>query len=413
MKKLSNYSVGGAATTTMVTAILPTISTTTEKEVSAIRESNQAFSPSSAAETTTARMNNQHPVTGQSKRAVSFTIPARLAGTVGLTTGFGALVALLVFLRLPFFIEQRGADPSRALSYSYYIVGALAIILSSICFLGLRHLRGEDSKGWTMLLKGGVEEVEVSKRSNELLESVKLGFKNRSLGLAYLGGFVARASSVGISTFIPLFVNTYYISSGFCDAKGHDMEDLKKRCRGAYVLSAQLTGVSQTAALVFALVFGFSGGKWRRSNAPLIIAALVGFVGYIALAMLNSPNTTGQNGTPFVYLIMAMLGVGQIGAIVCSLGLLGQCVLGIESDHSRSDLPIQAARDAGTTDPNGNEAEESTWLIQTPEAGKSYEDIKGTIAGYVLGTDIMQASLPTTPDFVEYARLGFRFNTNQ
>ncbi|KAL9105092.1 MAG: hypothetical protein Q9163_000010 [Psora crenata] len=347
----------------------------------AFREPDQGFSRSIAPEPTLTPRSLQNPRLGQSKDAESPATPTRLAGTIGLATGLGALISLLVFLRLPYVIEQRGANPSQALSYSYYIVGTMAIILSIACFFGLSHLRGEDEKGWKRLLSGSVVEVEVSRRSYKLFKAVKLGFENHSLGLAYLGGFVARASSVGISTFIPLFVNSYYISSGYCDADGHDLEDVREHCRGAYVLSAKLTGVSQTAALVFAIVFGISAEKWRRFNAPQNLAALVGLIGYIALAILNTPETGGQDGNPFVYLIMVMLGISQIGAIVCSLGLLGRCVLGMENVDSRAGQSLEASSDSDILDAERNEADESNPLIPKVDARVSYEDMKGTIAG--------------------------------
>ena len=363
----------------MVTAILPAIPAGRKEDQSAAI--GQTFSPSTASDSTVAPRDSPDPAVGRSNYAQTFTTPTRLAGATGLATGFGALIALLGFLRLPFVIEEMGADPSQALTYTYYLVGAMAIILSVVCFFGLRHLRGEDGKGCKIFVRGRLEPIGVFRHSYKLLEAVKLGFKIPSLGLAYLGGFVARASSVGISTFIPLFVNTYYISSGFCDANGHDLKDVKERCRDAYLLSAQLTGVSQTAALLFALIFGYCADNWRRSNISLIIAALAGFVGYIALAILDSPKTNGQDGTPFVYLIMVMLGVGQIGAIVCSLGLLGRCVLGMGNDHTQSVRPLHASSDSEISHVNGNRAEESATLLPKAGARQSYENMKGTIAG--------------------------------
>ena len=236
--------------------------------------------------------------------------------------------------------------------------------VSLLCCIGLRHLHGEDGKGWRKIF-GGVGSSDISQqRGFFLLGSATLGFRNRSLGLAYLGGFVARASSVGISTFIPLFVNTYFISSGICDQKDSDSDSIKLHCREAYTLAAKLTGVSQTAALAFALVFGFSADKYRHSNAVLVLAALVGLSGYVALGALDNPRTDRPSGTPFVYVIMIMIGFGQIGTIVCSLALLGQCVLGVGIKQSHH---------------NGDE--DSAMLLPKLQAAESYEHMKGEIAG--------------------------------
>ena len=47
-----------------------------------------------------------------------------------------------------------------------------------------------------------------------LKDSVRLGFTDSQIALGYLGGFVARASTVAISLFIPLFINTFFIRNG-------------------------------------------------------------------------------------------------------------------------------------------------------------------------------------------------------
>lgn len=121
--------------------------------------------------------------------------PTRLAGIVGIFTGCGALLALGLFLRLPELIQRRGTSPGQALADSYYIIGAMSLVLALLCFLGLRNLQGEDEKGWRNLAYGGPDDPP-SKISSlkSLAEAVALGFRNPSLGLGYLGGFVARAS---------------------------------------------------------------------------------------------------------------------------------------------------------------------------------------------------------------------------
>ena len=190
-------------------------------------------------------------------------------------------------------------------------------------------------------------------------------------------------------------MNAYYISSGLCDKTGHDPQDVKTHCREAYVLAAELTGVSQLVALLFAPVFGYLADRYRRFNIPLLTAALIGLVGYIGLALLASPQAKGSQGTPWIFLIMALLGISQIGAIVCSLGLLGRGVLGLQAD---SDLPGPVSSDlmapaevqnsssnytAGSIDPpnedSSEEAGEGTPFLR--RRGHSQNHLKGSIAG--------------------------------
>ena len=358
------FALGAAASSVMVTAILPSIAASSEKVIPTPLSENQILSASINAETINDPEESQNKQNSDVEKMSQANSSSRLAGIVGFTTGVGALVALLFFLRLPVFLQHLGNPPSRALRKSYYLVAVYSLLLSFFCYVGLRHLHGEDAKSWRKLFKK-VDSTDVSyQRGSLLVEAAKLGIRTRSLGLSYLGGFVARASSVGISTFIPLFVNTYFISSGFCDTNNRAPDDIKLHCREAYTLSAKLTGVSQTAALAFALVFGFTADRYRQSNAVLILAALVGFLGYLALGVVNNPMTDRPRGTPFVYVIMVMLGIGQIGTIVCSLALLGRSVLGTGtkmSDQIRDD--------------------ESAVLLPKNEEGESYEHMKGEIAG--------------------------------
>lgn len=166
-------------------------------------------------------------------------------------------------------------------------------------------------------------------------------------------------------------------------------------CREAYVLAAELTGVSQLVALLFAPVFGFLADRYRRFNIPLLTAALIGIVGYIGLSLLASPLVKGTHGTPWIFVVMALLGISQIGAIVCSLGLLGRGILSLqaESDLSEPASPNLAARveghnsnandTAGSTGPpdedNTEEATEGTPLLSG--RGRSQNHLKGSIAG--------------------------------
>lgn len=396
------FSIGGAATSTMVTAILPTMiapaennEETISRSIGPLTSNGHRVAPSISSELTiTPHRLRHHP---SSDKTLVKPSPTRLAGIVGLFTGCGALLALGLFLPLPELIQRTDVEAEQALRDSYYILGALSFMISLVCLFGLRHLNGEDGKGWRALLYGRSTDESSGARKGLsslrlLLESVALGFKSPSLGLGYLGGFVARASSVGISLFIPLFVNAHYISSGLCDEAGRNPPDVKDRCREAYVLAAKLTGFSQLVALLFAPIFGFLADRYRRFNAPLLLAALVGALGYIGLAILNSPRVSGTQGSPWIFVIMALLGISQIGAIVCSLGLVGHCVLGLETeeDSKKSSSPDTATH----TEPGGpnsddlaeppnqeNLEHDSEVTPLLPSHPQSRDHLKGSIAG--------------------------------
>lgn len=330
--------------------------------------------------------------------------PAALAGLVGLFTGCGALVALVLFLPLPAqFSKRDGVTPAQAITYSFYVVGAVAFLVAVFVFFGLRGLRGEEQKGWRMLLGIRMKKTDVDENDDALLpteskahkplayhqlllSSLRLGATDRHIAIGYLGGFVARASTVAISLFIPLYINTYFIRNGFCQGSPNDPSpELKKECRAAYILSSILSGVAQLIALLCAPLFGYlSSRRWKGINLPITVATLCGVLGYIAFPMLESPeykDVDGRGGSGVVFLIVALLGISQIGAIVCSLGSLGRGVLS-------ADLPSSSPEHSSVSEENRGEGEAAPLLenIRSVEAGSeeklvSRVQLKGSVAG--------------------------------
>ena len=403
----------------MVTAILPSMTASEAKAESSAGKPSQGSQPpyghvvspsiSSELTVTPARLYRQISQKSETKRENwSQSSPTRLAGFVGLFTGCGALLALGLFLPLPARFQEAGVEKGQAVADSYYVVGATSIFIAVVCFFGLRRLRGEEGKGWQkaiIIRASGQSELDANSKLpywRLLLKSFSLGYQQKLLGLGYLGGFVARASSVGISLFIPLFVNSYFIASGLCD--GSIRGDAKVQCRRAYILAAELTGASQLVALLFAPIFGYLADKYRRFNIPLLTAALAGILGYVGFAILKSPEPTGTNGTPFIFVIVSLLGISQIGAIVCSLGLLGRGILAVESivdahqpdgpssngdyehygsthDPTPSPLPYSRRAPEARAE-NGNEEGETYGLLQAHVAkSQSLVYMKGSIAG--------------------------------
>lgn len=306
--------------------------------------------------------------------------PSKLAGLVGLATGCGALLALAIFLPLPAqFSTINGITQGQAVADSFYVVAVIALVVAIFCFMGLKNLQGEEGKGWSVLLGKRRLETQASGQMNSrapflplyrlLLDATMLAFRDSRIGLGYLGGFVARASSVGITLFIPLYINAYFISHGFCHGHVNDPNpELKKECRAAYVLAAELTGASQLIALLAAPVFGYLSHRYQKFNLPLLFASVCGILGYVGLANLKSPevkNVDGRGGSPIIFLIVALIGISQIGAIVCSLGLIGR--------------GVQAAENSGTEQDGANEP--LLGSAQEEHGTASRNHLKGSIAG--------------------------------
>lgn len=394
---------------TMVTAILPSMTgngvenTGLENGRSHGEDANHsqisarhsiAASLDSEATITPARYNGRPISYGTTSKSAtkSSSSPPRLAGLVGVFTGCGALVALVLFLPLPTrFSHIEGVTPGQAVADGFYVVGSVSIVVSILCFFGLRGLQGEEGKGWKLLLGrsstndyepvASLEGENVASRApflpywKLLADSTILGFKDAQIGLGYLGGFVARASSVGISLFIPLYINAYFIRNGFCQGSPNDPSpELKKECRAAYILSAELTGVSQLIALLCAPLFGYLSDRYRRFNIPLLVSSLFGIAGYTAFARMKSPepkDIEGRGGSAWVFLIVALIGISQIGAIVCSLGLLGRGVLADEN----TSFTGSSERDDQSISVNDTTPAPSTAFFS------SRSHLKGSIAG--------------------------------
>jgi hypothetical protein len=291
-------------------------------------------------------------------------------------TGLGALLALGFFLPLPTRFQKSGASPSAAVADAFYVVGAVAFVISVLCIFGLRNLPGEEEKGVKRLLS--LKSHKHSETANAdrshlsyprlLWKSIILGFESTNIGLGYLGGFVARASSVAISLFIPLFTNAYFLRSGLCSpADPHDPADIKHACPRAYILAAILTGTSQLVALLCAPLFGYLAGRFTRFNIPLMVAAAAGITGYAWFGTLQHPDPQRPEGSRAVFVIVALLGISQIGSIVCSLALLGRGIQNDGNDEGNDNVNGFANHGSdGTTYPESTSQQRSAGVTPRP-----------------------------------------------
>lgn len=438
------FSLGGSAVSTMVTAILPSITaarendgpnrspsatrTSPEPETSDPEENRRnsshtcTLSVSSELTITPVRFRNNSPEQQSRSREEKpgKESSSRLAGFVGMFTGCGALIALVLFLPLPAHFEKSGSSPSQSVKSAYYVVAAIALAICLICWFGFRNLQGEEGKGCAALKRKLRAQERLQSRARRessgtwSIKSVRktlmrhistylkefgfasfLGFQESNITLGYVGGFVARASSVGISLFVPLFVNNYYRKSGLCNQDSGDtgtltepdLGDIKKSCREAYILSSILTGSSQLVALLCAPIFGYLSGKSRRYHFPLLFAAFAGILGYVLLALLPSPRFNGSSGSFAIFLAMFLMGVSQIGAIVCSLGVLSDGVLQVNRDHKVVRAPDRVETPDGlnstSTTENGGGDETASLLTESTsrEAKSNRTHLKGSIAG--------------------------------
>lgn len=353
------------------------------------------------------RSTSREPTVDARRKKDAGVSTSQLAGLVGVFTGCGALVALIVFLPLPTQFQQAGESPATAVADAFYVVGAIALLVALGCFFGLRELPGEEAKSWKGLTGKDATDSHSTRDAvlsypRLFLESVYLGFRSPNIGLGYVGGFVARASSVAISLFIPLFTNHYFLQTGRCTVDPNNPSDIKNACPQAYKLAAMLTGISQLIALMCAPLFGYLSGRFPKYNIPLLVAAIAGIIGYSAFGSLTSPDYKSKDGTGSIFFIVALLGISQIGAIVCSLALLGRGINNEEPTLSKYTYASAAGSVNGTSHPSAGATppssapitpldEDAPLLPQLRHASRqgsasgpqsrSHNHIKGSIAG--------------------------------
>ncbi|KAG8627279.1 hypothetical protein KVT40_004762 [Elsinoe batatas] len=433
------FSIGGAACTTMVTAVLPAMTAVrdggaAQEEVpqavqrtpSAGNVNRHSLAPSVSSELTITpalyqtrskstpllakyrhwRRSLANIETGPEDKVDPPMDASRLAGFVGMFTGIGALVALGLFLPLPTMLGKN-LTKATAVQSSFYIVGSISLLVSIFVFLGLRGLPGEESKTWRHLFtlpsspssSQSTSSASAPSYLHLLRSALHLGLTDPNITLGYIGGFVARASSVGISLFIPLFVNAYFIRQGICTSNPGDA--IKDSCSRAYKLASMLTGISQLVALLSAPLFGWFNARYAKrrnlSKLPLTVAAACGVVGYIAFGSLTSPDPKAEGGKGAIIAVI-LIGISQIGAIVCSLGILAQGIQTVDpvekGDGVKSPVEVRpsingvggAVMSEETSVQDQGEVEESTPLLagETGKIGAGYTDrthLKGTIAG--------------------------------
>jgi len=162
---------------------------------------------------------------------------------------------------------------------------------------------------------------------------------------------------------------------------------MRRQCHRAYIVAAELTGVSQLIGLISAPLVGYfssSASSTQPATSPLrvlSITSLLGAIGFVGFGFLGTPEIGFLS-----LLFSALLGIGQIGAVVGSLGLLGRGQ-GEEFDTDFDEPDSQEVpADAETLDEGEEdgdlEASQSRGITSSTHGTSSNPgELKGTIAG--------------------------------
>lgn len=242
------------------------------------------------------------------------------AALVGVSCGLGAIALVLVLLPMPLVLTAwfPSLASSLSLRYTYCIVAIFSAILWLATFTFLYDWKVHGDQEDVPEGMGGQGQGQYAL----FVELLTLARQSSATQLAFLAGFVARATSVALAVFVPLVVYKFYSQTGKCA----DPDNPNQRtCRDGYVFAAILTGVGQTVGLILAPVWGIAADcAWLGKHASLIACAIAGMLGSFGMCLVhpldNSHAYDLRNAWGFV--LISLLGMSQIGLIITSMSLL-------------------------------------------------------------------------------------------
>ncbi|GAO49798.1 MFS general substrate transporter [Saitoella complicata NRRL Y-17804] len=212
----------------------------------------------------------------------------RQAGFIGFASGIGALMAVFIFLPLPALLETRTSlDAAGALRTTFQILAAYAVLLGALIVILLPPSPNTATPRLPL--------------PSHLSSALLLPLHSRPIALGYLSSALARASSVLLSLFIPLWANR-----------------VAGEGREGYKLAAELSGVAQLLGLLLAPFVGVLTDHLGRESVTSL-SAVIGALGCAVFALVANSNNTHPG--PEVWVGAGLIGVGLIGVTTTSLGL--------------------------------------------------------------------------------------------
>jgi MFS family permease len=212
-------------------------------------------------------------------------------GFLGLCNGIGALITFFFLLKLPSIFEGSGLVETTALRATYLVVAAVALGTALLLRLTLRGGRVSEHTEHipiTTLLKEGIREA-----------------KRPGVAFSYVSAFVARADLALVGAFLTLWAQQYATNElGLGQAE-------------ALAKAGALLGIANGVALIAAPVIGIVADRLSRKDAVLISLSIAA-VGYTATILIDNPFSVQG------YLIAAVIGVGQVSAVISSQVLVAE-----------------------------------------------------------------------------------------
>lgn len=216
----------------------------------------------------------------------------KLVGVAGFCQGLGAAVLVLVLGHVPKWLHEGGMEIREAGAVALWLAAALCVVSALVVFLGLK--RGTPSSSAPALPLRRI-----------LAEGLAAARGNPRLWFAYLLQFGSFGDRVVIGTFLSLRLQQAWLGQGV------DMTEAAHRASLPFI-------VAMMAGLVTALVVGLMLDRVDRLRVGVLAMALAA-LSYLLGGWIDDPTQR----LPMLA-IAALLGIGQIAAIIAGQTLLGE-----------------------------------------------------------------------------------------
>ena len=215
----------------------------------------------------------------------------RATGLMGFCNGLGALITVMLVLRLPKMFQDAGQTPIEAGFATYWIIGGLTLFTGILMWFGLRG-----------------REVRHQEKQRPLLQQAREGLtaaRDRGIALAYGASFVARGNLAIVGTFFTLWLANY------------GTMELGISRADAMARAGMVIAIAQSSALLSAPLFGLLTDRINRVSA-LNLTLLLAFLGYGGTWFIDDPFGAGMIACA------VLIGMSEVGCIITSSVLIAQ-----------------------------------------------------------------------------------------
>jgi len=220
----------------------------------------------------------------------------KMVAIIGLLNGLGIVITNQFFGSMPEQLVMRGFGKVDAGFITHFVIASVALVSAGICAFGL---------------KSGLPVRHEERPSlRELFTSGFTAARNPKILLSYSAAFIARGDQSINGTFLSL----WGIMAGL--AVGMDSGEAFRKGTLIFI-------ITQVAALLWAPVIGSVMDRMNRVTALAVCMALA-MIGNLSVIVLDSPFSADGTIPALTYLVLILLGIGQISVFLSAQSLIGQ-----------------------------------------------------------------------------------------